>query len=195
MIGYSGGPNSREINILFRRTLRRLALIPILAVSLGGCASLPVGLSALAPQVADDCAPAVELNSAFNWLLVQSGAGFGKSELMDPAEGPFLAVTPNALNPAELREVLAKSCVYESQENAPGFDADGAWFVVSDVEVAHATVEQALGSCAIRPNALQDYTDVVQGNPEIVGGYVEEFSLGLAEIFPNAKYAAFIQKC
>ncbi|GAA2832699.1 hypothetical protein FB468_1402 [Leucobacter komagatae] len=142
-----------------------------------------------------DCTPAADVNEAFNWLILQSGVGVAKSDLMDVNDGPLQQVSPKTLEPDDLRTLFASACVYESQDDAPDFSEGTSWFVVSDTKLDHATVQEAVGSCANNTEAAIDYTDMAQGNPELVGGFVEEFSLDLADLFPKAEYAAIIQGC
>lgn len=178
---------------MFWKTISTLSLILLLLIGVPGCAA-PSGSSLGATA---GCAPAAEVNSRFNTLLLVSGMGFSESDLMDRDEGPFESVSPSAIRSPELRELLGRACVYESQDAAPGFEDGTAWFVVTNAEVDHKTVEGLVEPCShpSENEAVSDFTDIVQDRAEFFGKTNDEFSLHFAEIFPNAKYAALLQAC
>lgn len=129
---------------MLRKPVLTLPAFLLVLAGVTGCTSLP------GPPFgpAAGCAPASEVNSRFNTLLLASGMGLSESDLMDLDDGPFQTVSPSVINPPQLRQLLRRACVYESQDAAPGFEDGTAWFVVTDAEVDHLAVEGLVDRCS-----------------------------------------------
>ncbi|GAA2846865.1 hypothetical protein FB468_0202 [Leucobacter komagatae] len=178
---------------MFRKTVIALPAFLLVLTGVSGCTSL----SGLPFGSAAGCAPASEVNSRFNTLLLASGMGLSESDLMDLDDGPFQTVSPSVINPPQLRRLLGQACVYESQDAAPGFEDGTAWFVVTNSEVEHTAVEGLVEGCSYpsEREAVSEFTDIVQDGAEFFGEVNGEISLNFAEIFPHAQYAALLQGC
>lgn len=178
---------------MLRKTVLTLPAFLLVLAGVTGCTSLP----GLPFGPAAWCAPVSEVNSRFNTLLLASGMGLSESDLMDLDDGPFQTVSPSVINPPQLRQLLRRACVYESQDAAPGFEDGTARFVVTDTEVDHLAVEGLVDRCSYpsEREVVMDFTDIVQDGAEFFGDVNGEFSLDFAEIFPNVQYAAMLQEC
>lgn len=176
-----------------------------LLLALAGCTS--VGSST--ENAPADCVDGGRVNELWqDYYAAAASNPFGDGPTFpNPDHWPFLLGEATDIEPETLAGPLGRSCVYVGQPDADDLGMDGAWFIVSDYDVDEDAIDEVLdglgwtktdsvgdrawemSSCG---GQMLEFTQMVLGKPELVGGYVETFSEGLHALFPDAKYALMV---
>lgn len=190
-----------------RRTGVVIGLVAAGIVVIAGIVAAAWGLSQQAgsSSTADlNCAPVAELNAAWSDFMSSQG--------VDPDEyhETYSEASVTDIESEELAQVLANSCVYSAgiddeesllivtfgplkRDEVEVAFTDSGWF--KDSENKDPDTDQSWesplcsgsrGECRF---SADEMTHFIQGDPELVGGSVEVYSMRLKELFPDATFA------
>ncbi|MDI6023170.1 hypothetical protein QBL02_06390 [Leucobacter sp. UT-8R-CII-1-4] len=179
-------------------------LVGIAAIfNITACSALPF------PNMAakQNCPKAHDLNEAWANLLIESGTGLTPEDFTSPDSSPFTLGGLNDVKVKELREVVSEACVYALQHDAIGYDGASGVLIYSTKPVDRSKVDAVLKANGWRSEttvkspkqdqswshslcgSATEMTRIVQGRPELIGGFVEVFSKQLEAALPNAQFA------
>lgn len=178
-----------------------LGLAAIFNVS--ACSALP--FPGLATK--QNCPNVHKLNEAWANLLIESGTGLTPEDFTSPDSSPFKLGGLGDVKVKELREVVSDACVYTLQPDAIGYDGASGVLIYSTTPVDRSKVDAVLKAndwrsettvkspkqdqrwSHSRCGSAIEMTRIVQGRPELIGGFVEVFSKQLEAALPDAKFA------
>lgn len=180
------------------------ALLGLIATfSVTGCSAIPL----LGSSTNANCPKAHDLNVAWGNLLIESGTGLTSQDFTSLDSSPYRLGGLRDVEVGELRDLLKEACVYTLQRDAVGYDGASGVFIYSIKAVDRSKIDAVLKLNGWRnettmqsPQQDQSWshkvcgnatemTRIVQGKPELIGGFVETFSQQLEAAFPDAKYA------